>query len=43
MESFGQTKAREGHEEPAKKKRKGNNSIQFLREKLEKELEVRKQ
>ena len=44
MESFGQTKAREGHEEPAKKKRRGgNDSIQFLREKSEKELEVRKQ
>ena len=34
MESFGQTKAREGQEEPAKKKRGGgNDSIQFLREK----------
>lgn len=44
MESFGQTKAREGQEEPAKKKRRGgNDSIQFLREKSEKELEVRKQ
>jgi hypothetical protein len=44
MESFGQTKAREGHEEPTKKKRRGgNDSIQFLREKSEKELEVRKQ
>ena len=33
MESFGQTKAREGQEEPAKKKRRGgNDSIQFLRE-----------
>ena len=31
MESFGQTKAREGQEEPAKKKRRGDNdSIQFL-------------
>ena len=44
MESFRQTKAREGQEEPAKKKRRGgNDSIQFLREKSEKELEVRKQ
>ncbi|XP_068700577.1 uncharacterized protein [Montipora foliosa] len=44
MESFGQTKAREGQEEPAKKKRRGgNDSIQFLRGKSEKELEVRKQ
>ena len=44
MKSFGQTKAREGQEEPAKKKRRGgNDSIQFLREKSEKELEVRKQ
>lgn len=44
MESFGQTKAREGQDEPAKKKRRGgNDSIQFLREKSEKELEVRKQ
>lgn len=44
MESFGQTKTREGQEEPAKKKRRGgNDSIQFLREKSEKELEVRKQ
>ena len=44
MESFGQTKAREGQEEPAKKKRRGgNDSKQFLREKSEKELEVRKQ
>ena len=44
MESFGQTKPREGQEEPAKKKRRGrNDSIQFLREKSEKELEVRKQ
>ena len=44
MESFGQTKSREGQEEPSKKKRRGGNgSIQFLREKSEKELEVRKQ
>ena len=44
MECVGQTKAREGQEEPAKKKRRGgNDSIQFLREKSEKELEVRKQ
>ena len=44
MESFGQTKAREGQEEPAKEKRRGgNDSIQFLRQKSEKELEVRKQ
>ena len=44
MESFGQTKLREGQEEPSKKKRRGgNDSIQFLREKSEKELEVRKQ
>ena len=44
MESFRQTKAREVQEEPAKKKRRGgNHSIQFLREKSEKELEVRKQ
>ena len=44
MESFGQTKAREGQEERAKKNRGGvNDSIHFLREKLEKELEVRKQ
>ena len=43
MKSFGQTKAREGQEEPAKKNRGGNDSIQFLREKSEKELEVRKQ
>ncbi|PFX33888.1 hypothetical protein AWC38_SpisGene1218 [Stylophora pistillata] len=44
MESFGQTKAREGEEEPAKvKRREGNDSIQFLRVKSEKELEVRKQ
>ena len=44
MESFGQTKAREDQEEPAKKKRRGgNDSIQFLREKSKKELEVRKQ
>ena len=44
MEIFGQTKAREGQEEPAEKKRRGgNDSIQFLREKLEKELEIRKQ
>jgi len=36
MESFGQTKAREGQEEPAKKERRGgNDSIQFLREKSE--------
>ena len=44
VESFGQTKAREGQEEPAKKKRRGgNDSIQFLREKSKKELEVREQ
>lgn len=44
MESFGQTEAREGQEKPAKEKRRGgNDSIQFLREKSEKELEVRKQ
>ena len=44
MESFGQTKAREGQEERAKKNRRGvNDSIHFLREKSEKELEVRKQ
>lgn len=44
MESLGQTKAREGQEEPTKKKRReGNDSIQCLREKSEKELEVRKQ
>lgn len=44
MESFRQTKQREGQEEPAKKKRRGgNDSIQFLREKSEKELKVRKQ
>ncbi|XP_068669872.1 uncharacterized protein PF3D7_1120000-like [Montipora foliosa] len=44
IESVGQTKAREGQEEPAKKKRRGgNDSIQFLREKSEKELGVRKQ
>ena len=44
MESFGQTKARESQEELAKKKRRGgNDSIQFLREKSEKELEGRKQ
>ena len=36
MESFGPTKAREGQEEPAKeKRRRGNDSIQFLREKSE--------
>ena len=44
MESFGQTNAREGQEEPANKTRRGgNDSIQFLREESEKELEVRKQ
>ncbi|PFX12473.1 hypothetical protein AWC38_SpisGene23567 [Stylophora pistillata] len=46
MESFGQTKAREGQEpqEPAKKKKRGgNDSVQFLQEKSEKEPEVRKQ
>ena len=48
VESFGQTKARmaydEAHEEPKKKKRRGgNDSIEFLREKSEQELEVRKQ
>lgn len=44
MESFGQTEAREGQEKPAKEKRRGgNDSIQLLREKSEKELEVRKQ
>ena len=44
MESFGQTKAREGQEERAKKNRRGvNDSIHLLREKLENELEVRKQ
>ena len=44
IESFGQTKAREGQGEPSKKKRRGgNDSLQFLREKSEKELKVRKQ
>ena len=44
MESFGQIKVREGQEEPVKKKRRGgNDSIQFLREKSERELKVRKQ
>ena len=44
METFGQTQAKEGYVEAVKKNRRGgNNSIQFLREKSEKELEVRKQ
>ena len=44
MESFGKTQAKEGYKEPVKKNRRGgNNSIQLLREKSEKELEVRKQ
>ena len=39
-----QTQAKEGYEEAVKKNRRGgNNSIQLLREKSEKELEVRKQ
>ena len=47
MESYGQTKTRltsdETHAEPKKKKRRGgNDSIEFLREKSEQELEVRK-
>ena len=44
MKTFGQTQAKEGYEEAVKKNRRGgNNSIQLLREKSEKELEVRKQ
>lgn len=47
MESFGETKARtasdEALAEPKKKKRRGGNeSIEFLKEKSEQELEVRK-
>ena len=44
METFGQTQAKEGYKEAVKKNRRGaNNSIQLLRERSEKELEVRKQ
>ena len=47
MESFGETKARRAGDEtlaePKKKKRRGGNeSIEFLKEKSEQELEVRK-
>ena len=47
MESYGQTKSRiagdEAHMEPRKKKRRGgNDSIDFLREKSQLELEIRK-